>query len=133
MLANTLLGEPIIAGGQKDNHLLDTNFLALRPGENIAISESMPTDLEVWHRLYRVALIPTPNLSQSDNHHLVNRSAAVICGELYRLYGNDNLRWGWTHLEQSTKRAIGYDLEDFGAVLNVWYWMIIDTRQQRPD
>ena len=113
--------------GEYKRNLLSTNFLALRPGEDVVLHRHKP-DARTWERVYRVALVPVPLIKEKTH---TQHGLAVVCAEFYptKESGGEFL-WGWVHLEESAKKLIGHTLLRMDVEKNTWVWMVIDTRQR---
>lgn len=107
--------------GENQEVVLDTTFLAMRPGEQLHFS-AIPYD---QGETYAVMLLETPKFPGVG--HIESKQLSVICAITHAVMVGDSgkYRWGWVHLEQNTKEIIGAGLEQFDAEPNKWYCMLI--------
>ena len=99
--------------------------LALRPGESIRFYEDAP---EKYRYLYIVCLCSVPEFP--DDVYKTCRGFAVCCARWQRWAMDKEPTFGWVHLDQSTKEAIGEDLEQMNVDTDRWYYMTVSPAEE---
>ena len=96
--------------------------LAFRPGESFTIRTSVPDNK--YKYLYAVCMASVPTLP--GRVHQTCEPFCIVCARWQIWDESKKPSWGWTHLDPSTKDAIGNELVINGADPDIWYYMTIN-------